>query len=135
MKLLLDTHAVVWLMEAMPLAPSARTAITEAQQDGEVFVSPVSAWEIGLLLSKKRLTLGRPVQDWFANLLALPGIQLASLAPAAAIEASFLPGELHADPADRLLVATARHLDASLVTRDASLLSYAAEGHVKAIAC
>jgi PIN domain nuclease of toxin-antitoxin system len=122
-------------MEAMPIAPAARTAISEAQQDGDVFISPVSAWEIGLLLSKKRLTLGRPVQDWFANLVALPGIQLASLAPGAAIEASFLPGVLHADPADHLLVATARHLDATLITRDASLLAYAADGHVKAIAC
>lgn len=122
-------------MEAMPMDPAARSDIVEAQRDGDVFVSPVSAWELGLLIAKRRLGLGRPVQDWFADLLQLPGLQLAALSPRAAIEASFLPDGLHADPADRLLIATARQLDATLVTRDQAILAYAAAGHVKVRAC
>jgi PIN domain nuclease of toxin-antitoxin system len=55
--------------------------------------------------------------------------------PEAAIEAAFLPGEPHRDPADRLLIATARQLRATLITRDELILAYARQGHVDAIPC
>jgi PIN domain nuclease of toxin-antitoxin system len=65
----------------------------------------------------------------------MPGVRLTPLAPEAAIEAAFLPGPLHRDPADRLLIATARDLGAPLVTRDALILAYARQGHVDVIPC
>lgn len=135
MKLLLDTHAAIWLGNAGQMSVESRDAIRVAAQSGDVHVSPISAWEIGLLVAKQRLQLAVPPHDWFAELLAIPGLRLAPLEYSAAVQSSFLPGSLHPDPADRLLVATARHLDATLITRDASLLAYAAAGHVKAIAC
>jgi PIN domain nuclease of toxin-antitoxin system len=72
---------------------------------------------------------------WFQTLLAKPGIYLTPLAPDAAIEAAALPGRLHRDPADRLLIATARDLGVPLVTRDVRILAYAAQGHLDAIPC
>ncbi|MGH6944028.1 MAG: type II toxin-antitoxin system VapC family toxin [Geminicoccaceae bacterium] len=102
-----------------------------------MLVSPVSAWEIGLLASspKSGLRFLPTPRDWFARVLRMPGIRLTPLIPEAAIEASFLPGDFHRDPADRLLIATARHLGAALITRDRMLLAYAEQGHVQVIAC
>jgi PIN domain nuclease of toxin-antitoxin system len=74
-------------------------------------------------------------EAWFDDLLALPGVRLIPLGHRAAIAASGLPGTLHRDPADRLLIATARELGVPLVTRDRRILEYAAQGHVDAIAC
>jgi len=115
-------------------APSV-AAIERAATKGEVLVSPVTAWEIGMLCAASRLVARPSPQDWFARLLQRPGVQLASLTPEAAIEASHLPGRVHGDPADRLLMATARHLSATLVTRDRHILDYAGSGNVKALAC
>ena len=112
-------------------------AIRTASAVVRVLVSPVSAWEIGLLARRPRGTLSfQPSpQSWFADLLALPGMRLTPLSARAAIAASYLPGQLHSDPADRLLIATARELDVPIVTRDRRILDYAAQGHVQAIAC
>jgi PIN domain nuclease of toxin-antitoxin system len=74
-------------------------------------------------------------KTWFGRVLAGPGIKLAPFTPDIAIDASHLPGTLHGDPADRLIVATARHLGLPIVTRDARILAYARQGHVAAIRC
>ena len=74
-------------------------------------------------------------QAWLADLLARPGVRVAPLDSEVALSASYLPGQLHPDPADRLLIATARELDVPLVTRDQRILAYAAQGHLQAIAC
>lgn len=84
-----------------------------------------------MLVSKGRLTLDRDVGEWVAAALALPGIRLAPLSPEIAVASTRLPGPIHADPADRILVATARHVDAVLVTEDQRLLDYGAAGHLK----
>ncbi len=134
---LLDTCASIWLFEQQPMSVSSLDAIRVAARSAGVLVSPVSAWEIGLLARRSRgpLTFQPSPHDWFADLLALPGMRLTPLSSRAAIGASYLPGQLHRDPADRLLIATARELDVPLVTRDARILAYAAEGHVRALAC
>jgi len=133
--LLLDTCATIWLAQGQPMKATSVAAIEHAAEDGDVLVSPVTAWEIGMLCAASRLVVRPSPQDWFAQLLERPGVQLAQLTPEIAIQASFLPGKPHGDPADRLLVATARHLGASLVTRDRRILDYAASGNVKATAC
>jgi PIN domain nuclease of toxin-antitoxin system len=133
--LLLDTCAAIWLAEGQPMKAPSVAAIERSVADGDVHVSPVTAWEIGMLCAASRLVVRPSPQDWFARLLERPGVQLAPLTPEVAIEASFLPGKPHGDPADRLLVATARHLGATLVTRDRRILDYSASGNVKAMAC
>ena len=137
---LLDTCAVIWLANGDPLAPSAVAAIVHAGQASGVFVSPVSAWEVGLLSRPKT---GRNVgiqflpdpKTWFTRVMAGPGIREAAMTPAIAIDASFLPGNIHGDPGDRLIVSTARHLGMPIVTRDRRIVAYAGGGHVRVIAC
>lgn len=137
---LLDTCAVIWVAGGEAIAPSAMDALAGALMRHGGFVSPISAWEIGLLARPPR---GGPPRyrflpdpaTWFREFLASPGIALASFTPGMAAEATALPGELHGDPADRLLIATARHLDVPILTRDRLILAYAEAGHVRAIAC
>jgi len=133
--LLLDTHAMLWLDSGAPMREAAKEAIEAAGPEDGVFVSPVSAWEIGMLASKNRLDLDLPPLAWFERFMALPGIRLVPLSAEAAILSSSLPGAFHGDPADRMLVATARSRGMPLVTRDARLLAYAEAGHLEALAC
>jgi PIN domain nuclease of toxin-antitoxin system len=137
---LLDTCAAIWLADAGKLEPAALAAILAAGHAEGILISPISAWEIGML---SRPTASRPAAlqflpdpaTWFARLMAGPGIRPAPFTPAIAIAASQLPGAPHRDPADRLLIATARHLGVPLVTRDAAIGAYAAAGFVTSIAC
>ena len=127
--LLLDTHVLVWLIEGNErLAPAIRVEIDEAASHHELFVSAITPWEIALLVSKSRLTLKSDVQRWIDTALSLPGVRLQSLLPEIAVASTRLPWEMHSDPADRILVATARHIGATLVTADAQLLRYGAQG-------
>ena len=137
MVLLLDTCAAIWLANGDRMSPDGLAAIRTATRTGDVLVSPVSAWEIGLLAVNpiRPVRFDPDATTWFTTLLSLPGIGLAPLTPEAAIESSSLPGRLHGDPADRLLVATARRLNAALVTRDARLMRYGKQGHVRIVTC
>lgn len=134
--LLLDTCALIWLAEEVPIAKAARDAIMDAVADDQpIYVSPISGWEIGLLISCGRLRLPLPPDAWFERVLAAPGVQLAGLPLRVLIASSFLPGVPPRDPADRIIAATARNSDYRIMTRDRQLLHYAEQGHVKALAC
>lgn len=136
--LLLDTCAAIFVANGDEMQARGHDEILAAARGEGVLVSVVSAWEIGLLGAARRK---HPVQflpdakTWFARLLAQAGIRLAPFTPEIAIELSELPGNFHADPGDRLLVATARALGVPIVTRDRHILAYARAGHVRAIAC
>jgi PIN domain nuclease of toxin-antitoxin system len=134
---LLDTCAIIWMIDEQPMTKRALQAIRQAARQHSVLVSPISAWEVGLLATKNRhpFTFRPSPAAWFTNLLAKAGIRMVQLEPRAAIEAAFLPGNLQRDPADRLLIATARALDVPIVTRDERILAYAGQGHVQVIAC
>ncbi len=137
--LLLDTHAAIWLVEGQ-LSPGAVEAVVHAGLADGVFVSPVSAWEVGLLARPKPSGAPGPQflpdpQSWFAALMAKAIIKSAPLTPSAAIAASFLPGTVHGDPADRLLIAMAREMNVALMTRDREILAYGDAGHVRTYAC
>jgi PIN domain nuclease of toxin-antitoxin system len=128
--LLLDTHTLVWAINEMPkLGNGAKQAIRVAGDEGRVLVSAITPWEIALLVSKGRLTLEADVMDWVRNALAIPGVTLVPLDPEIAVASARLPWVMHADLADRILVATARHLGATLVTADGALLEFARQGH------
>lgn len=134
--LLLDTCAAIWLAEDEPVADAAVQALNQAAGAGvAVFVSPMSAWELGMLVAKGRLTLAMTPLTWFERLLRIPGMQRAELDAETLIAASFLPGEPPPDPADRIIAATARAGGYRLVTRDRRLLAYAEQGHLAALAC
>jgi len=134
--LLLDTHAAIWITEDQAIAASAVQAIDTAYRKGNtIFVSAISAWEIGLLVSRNRLSLVATPERWFQRLLAIPGVRLAELSPDILIASSFLPGNPPRDPADRIILATARDLGATLITRDRLLLKYGEDGQVSTISC
>ncbi len=133
--LVLDTHAWVWFMSGDPkLRQAARDAIVEAAESSRVFVPAIVVWELGMLDAKRRLSLSAPCEGWATAALSAPGVVLAPLTPEIAIASSRLPDGFHGDPADRMIVATARALDATLVTRDRKLLAYGRRGHLRAIA-
>lgn len=133
--ILLDTHAALWAVDGR-LSKSVSAVVDDAAARNELLVSPISAWEIGVLVQKGRLTLTMPVLDFVRALFGRRGVVTATLTPAMAAGATALPGHLDADPADRILVSTAASLGARLVTRDRRLLEYArASRHIRCLAC
>ena len=133
--LLLDTHLWIWLNEGAPeLSDDVIRRIDRAAAHGQAFVSVMSVWEVSLLQAKQRVVLGLALPDWVERALA-PPIRLATLTPVVARECHYLPGQLHDDPVDRILAATARLEGFTLLTRDRGLLDYAGEGHLRAVGC
>jgi PIN domain nuclease of toxin-antitoxin system len=133
--LLLDTHVWVWFMLAnAELAVSGRNAINRAAASGQLRIAAISVWEAALLASRGRVVLGRPLTQWITAAVSAPGLTIEPLLPQVAVEACSLPEAFHRDPADRLIVATARVTNATLMTRDQRILDYAARGHLTAIA-
>ena len=132
--LLLDTHALIWLMEgASRLSRTARHLADEAAKDGLLRVSAITLWEIATLERKGRITFDRDCQTWIDEMLTTPGLHLVPLTPEIAVQSTRLPGAVHGDPADRILVATARVLNATLLTADTKIRDYAKAGYLSVI--
>ena len=123
--ILLDTHALVWFVAGVELRPSARRLVQEALTARDVVVSTISAWELGMFVAKGRLELPLSPKRYFEKLLRRPDVAGAVVTAPIAELAARLPGLLHGDPADRIIVATAIELDCRLVTRDAHIIDYA----------
>lgn len=133
---LLDTCAAIWIANGEPIADDAARLLGEMHRTGgAVFVSPITAWEVGLLVARGRLNLMMPPAQWFDRLLEAPGLRLSEMPPELLIASSFLPGSPPRDPADRILAATAREYGYQLVTRDATLLAYGEQGHIQSRIC
>jgi PIN domain nuclease of toxin-antitoxin system len=133
-KLLLDTHVLIWLAEGLSELPkSSCDLIDQAAQENGLAVSPISFWEVAMLESRRRISLSQPVQRWRQTVLDTSGIVEAALSGEVAIEAVHLPGTLHGDPADRMLVATARLNGWRFATRDSDILAYGASGHLSSV--
>lgn len=134
--LLLDTCAALWTSQPDGLHERAARALIEADaEDQPIYLSPITAWEVGQLVARGRYALSVDPLRWFEGLLDA-GLTVAPLGADILVGASFLPQAAGLrDPADRILAATARLRGWTLVTRDRPLLAYAEEGHIKAIAC
>jgi PIN domain nuclease of toxin-antitoxin system len=129
--LLLDTCAILWLAQGIKISTEARRAIAEK----DLHVSPISAWEIANLIRKNRLALTLPVTAWFRRAMhemqaTMPALTIDILA-----NSCDLPGIPPDDPADRIMIATAREADMILVTRDSQILAYSQTGHVRTMEC
>jgi PIN domain nuclease of toxin-antitoxin system len=123
-------------MENVELKSAAVEAMDAAFDRGEsVYVSPITAWEIGLLSSRGRFKSFLTPQRWLQKLIETPNVRLAELPPSVLLESSLLPGSPPRDPADRIIAATAREFGFTVMTRDRALLDYAREGYLSAIAC
>ena len=134
--LLLDTCAVIWMGENDALSDAAVSALDSAADRSEqVAISPISAWEIGMLASKGRFASPIPPGQWFARFVSGGNYRLPSLSPDVLIGSSFLPGKPPNDPIDRIIIATARDNGLTLITRDRAIIDYGAAGHVNVIEC
>ncbi len=134
--LLIDTCAVILLSSDAKIDQEAELALDEAwDREGTLFMSPITAWEVGMLVSKDRLKILFTPERWLADFMRRSGARWAEMPPAVLLGSNFLPGRPPKDPADRIIAATARELGATLITRDRLLLAYGAQGHIRAIAC
>lgn len=106
------------------MSAPARTALREAVAGDGVYVSAISAWEVALLVQRGRLELTMDADDWIAASSALPFFHFVPVEARVAAAAARLPGAFHADPADRIIVATARSLGATLLTKDDRIRAY-----------
>lgn len=133
--ILLDTHIFVWLMlGSNKLTNNARNAIESCtENEGNLLVSAISIWEIGMLIQHGRLTMNEPVLQWIKEALSAPYIHLAPISPEIAIESCQLPGDFHGDPADRIITATSRVLNVPLLTKDERIHNYAKSGYLKCV--
>ena len=116
---LLDTHILIWwLTDMTQLSEAQREVVKSASPDGPVHVSDISLWEVATLHSLGRIRLALPLRDWLDKAVAPPLVRRQAISPAVAAEVAALPDSFHRDPADRIIVATARILGATLLTRD-----------------
>lgn len=116
------------------VSPEAVKLMEQAGEESFLRVSVISAWEVGMLEARGRIRFDIPCEEWVEHAFGLPGLSLMPLTPSICVRSSRLPGLFHGDPADRLIVATARELGAVLLTRDLPILQYAALGHLRALA-
>lgn len=122
--ILLDTHVWVWWVHGDARLTKPQMEAIAANEGGIVGVSAISCWEVAKLAQYKRLELPCPLENWFRQALLYPGVRLLELTPEIAMESCRLPGTFHRDPADQLIVATARTHGCSLVTSDQKLIDY-----------
>jgi len=122
--IILDTHIWTWWVHGDERLTKAQEKVITANETDVIGVSAISCWEIAKLVEYGRLELPCSLEEWFEQALGYPGIRLLELTPEIAIESTQLPGEFHRDPADQIIVATARVLGCSLVTSDDKILKY-----------
>jgi PIN domain nuclease of toxin-antitoxin system len=132
---LIDTHVWLWLAQGNDRlwdTPGFH-AIQKARESNGILISIISVWEVGLLASKGRILVRQDYRRWIERALQEPVMKLQLMTVGIALESSALPGEFHSDPADRILVATARELNVPIITADARILAYANSGHIRAV--
>jgi PIN domain nuclease of toxin-antitoxin system len=119
---LLDTHALLWWIGRNDHLSAA--ALRSIESASRVYVSPMSLWEVAMLVEKTRLDLHRPTRAWVGDVLAIERVHVAELTPAVAVDAAEL-ADFHGDPADRIIVCTATARALPLVTKDSKIRQFA----------
>ncbi|MEO6066566.1 MAG: type II toxin-antitoxin system VapC family toxin [Gemmatimonadales bacterium] len=133
--LLLDTHVWIWLTEGQVdrVGSAIPAAVERAAAEDRLLLSAISWWELGMLLERDRIRLAKDLLDWISATRRTPGVRVEPVTPSIGLDAARLPDLETGDPADRILAATARELDAVLVTCDAELIAYGASGHLRVL--
>jgi PIN domain nuclease of toxin-antitoxin system len=134
--LLLDTCAVIWLSQQEWISDKAALAINNARDvNARVCVSAVTAWEMGMLVARGRASETKTPKRWYDDFRLEAGAEEIQVTSDLFIASCFLPSLAHKDPIDRILIATAREHDLTIITRDRAMLAYGAAGHVRTLAC
>jgi PIN domain nuclease of toxin-antitoxin system len=122
---LLDTHTWIWWnMSPQNLSSRVKNIISDIDSYDEMLLSAISPWEFCKLLEKKRLGISCNPKDWISIALDMPKLRLVPLSPMISYYSTVLPQPFHSDPADQIIVATAREENATLLTKDEKILSY-----------
>lgn len=130
-KILLDTHVWLWTMLGSSILNKGFIQAFERNLKTQgVLISTMSIWEIGTLVNKKLIEIEMDVLDWVNQALDIPGVQMTHITPRIAVQSTRLPGKIHGDPVDRLLIATAYEENAVLVTCDKKILDYGLENFI-----
>jgi len=122
--IVLDTHIWVWWVHGDSQLPEAHAKLIEDNEAGEIGISTISLWEVAKLVELGRLILPVAIEVWFREALAYPGVTLLNLTPDVVIESTQLPDQFHRDPADQIIVATARVFESDLLTMDKRVREY-----------
>lgn len=131
---LLDTHVWMWYMNGNEeLNKNVRKIITNAFDNNQAHIAAISLWEVGMLEKKKRIILNMPGLEWINSSIELTHLRVLPITPEIANESCFLPGVFHDDPADRMIVATSRVEQLTLVTRDAKILEYGKNKYISTL--
>ena len=131
--LILDTHVWIWLINGDEKIRKAGflTSINNALKSHSIIIPAICTWEISMLVAKNRISLTENTLEWINKASSAPGISIFPLSPEVAYESTILPGEFHGDPADRMIVATARVTNGTLLTFDRQMINYAKKGYMK----
>ena len=125
MRIVLDTHAWIWwVTKDRRLSQKARAAIRRSQDQNTLWLSLISIWELAKKVEKAQLVLDRPLDHWLDQATAQQGLHLAELTRPILVESCRLPPPFPGDPADQIVVATARQYEAALVTKDRAIRKY-----------
>jgi len=131
---LVDTHVWLWyaLGDTKRLPPPLAHRLTALDEQRRLHLSVMSVWELAMLVAKNRIQLGCAINGWVNEFFERTRYQLLGVNIGVALDANALPGNFHPDPADRLIVATARHHRLTLITDDRKILDYAGQGYLRA---
>lgn len=131
-KLLLDTHILIWsLTKSDELSSEVKEAIKLAKANKNLYLSSISLWEIAMLAQKQRISVYRRIADFLQTIENIRGLNILQITANIAAESVTLTGDIHNDPADRIIIASCREISATLVTRDQKILDWANLGHIK----
>jgi PIN domain nuclease of toxin-antitoxin system len=132
--IVLDTHILLWsLLQPEELQENIRQRITVAQENNQLLVCSISLWEIAMLKSKRRINIYEPTRDFLESITNIDGLSVKDISTEVAAESVQLMDDFHGDPADRIIVATAKCHGATLLTRDQKILTWANLGNIKSL--
>jgi PIN domain nuclease of toxin-antitoxin system len=132
-QLILDTHVLIWYMEGIKLSNKQVTLIDKIREENNLYVSAISIWEISMLAKKDKIAFSISLTEWIDNVLSMPGLNLIDLSVAILTESCDLPNYKHKDPADRLIIASNRSINAYLMTFDQKIIDYANQGYIRIV--
>ena len=132
--IVLDTHVLLWvLLQPEELSEDVKQQINLAQENSQLFLSSISLWEIAMLKFKKRINIYEPIKDFLESITNIHGVSIKDISSEIATESILLMDNFHGDPADRIIVATAKCYGATMLTRDQKILTWANLGHIKSL--
>jgi PIN domain nuclease of toxin-antitoxin system len=130
-KLILDTHILIWYIEGINLSEPQVELIDKMREKSSVYISAISIWEIALLVSKERIALSIDIDEWIQRVASITGLNLMDLSIPILTQSCTLLNYEHKDPADRMIIASARSINAHLITLDQKIIDYADKGYLK----